>query len=218
MKKYLFNSKIKIHDGILPSFTDEQIKNEPMIWRATGKWAYEHGGIITRTFLNEIKKVRGDYENCICDSRSHMHMKNWYPAIPGYHHDTVPRTRSDKQPNYDTPEYKANHIMTLINGDCCPTQFAIGECELEEVPLNEIVYKIWHEKIIELLNDKKLKLMNIPTNKLIEFDYQAFHQAQKAVNRGWRWFGRATFNTTVEPANEIRQQVQVYLENLMEGW
>jgi ribosomal protein L4 len=40
----------------------------------------------------------------------------------------------------------------------------------------------------------------------------------RAVKNGWRLFIRASWNTDRKPTNEFRRQVQVYMENPMEGW
>lgn len=217
---YKFNSKIKIGFD-LPNFTEEQIKNEPMLFNCTFHEASKSGGPITKAFIEHVDKsiYASDYPSrWIVDTRVHMLMLGWYPCIPGYHHDDVPRSRSDGQPNYDTPEYNSKHVMALINGDICPTQFAVGQCEMPDVPLGEIIYKKWHTEVCTLIAFNKMKVINVPSNKLIWFDNHSFHQGQAAIKGGWRWFGRISFNTHRKPTNEIRRQVQVYLVNPMEGW
>ena len=96
----------------LPQFTQLEVKNEPMLWQCDRKFAYENGGPITRAFLDAIKKTNLA-DDLIIDTRTHMLMPGWWPAIPGYHHDDVPRTRADKQPNYENPEYKSENIYGL---------------------------------------------------------------------------------------------------------
>lgn len=72
MKTFTFKSQIS-YGNKLPDFTQEQIKNEPMLWRCTPKYAYEYGGPIVREFLNNISK-----ENLIfIDTRSHMLMEGF---------------------------------------------------------------------------------------------------------------------------------------------
>lgn len=124
-----FKSQIKLL-GAMPSFDENIVKNEPMFFNASPIFAYENGGPITKAFL----ELTGMLDKpCVIDTRVHMLMKGWYPCIPGWHHDDVPRTTSTGQPNYKTPEYFAKHILGLVNGDICPTQFALGECEMPEV-------------------------------------------------------------------------------------
>ena len=118
----------------LPKFSQDEIKNEPMLFNCSADAAWELGGPITRAFLESL----GSHQAVVIDTRSHMLMQGWWPCIPGWHHDDVPRSRSDGQPNYETPEYHSMHAMALINGDMCPTQFAVGVCELPEVPLGRL--------------------------------------------------------------------------------
>lgn len=204
--------------GKLNDFTQKEIKNEPMFFNCDLDFAWKHGGPITRNFLTKLSENKIP-SNTVFDSRSHMLMKGWFPAIPGYHHDDVPRNTVNGQPNYIDPEYKANHAMALINGGICPTEFAIGKIELE-IPENEIIYKKWHQDIEACLNDDSMQSEFAESNRIIYFDWQTFHQATRAIADGWRWFGRASWNTdrSKKITNEIRNQVQVYLEHPMEGW
>jgi hypothetical protein len=212
-RQFTFNSQLEIGSAI-PDFSQEAVKNEPMFWRASASFASQRGGPITKAFLEAIDPP----EDAIIDTRSHMLMKGWFPCIPGWHHDDVPRTRIDGQPNYEKPDYEAKHVMALINGEICPTEFAIGNCKMPQVPLGGTIYKQWHPEIENLIRTSRLKLIHAPSNRLVWFDWQSFHQGNRATASGWRWFGRATFGTDLKPMNEIRNQVQVYLEFPMEGW
>lgn len=211
-----FNSNIKIGNN-LSSYNNGQIKNEPMLFSCDLDTACKLGGDLTNDFINNLNDKFKNSNDLIIDSRVHMLMKNWFPCIPGFHHDDVPREREDKQPNYINPSYKAEHAMALI-GNCCPTEFAVGESEFPEIPLGEICYKIWHPIVIEKIKTNELKSVSAPDNKMIYFDWQTWHQGIKAQKDGWRFFIRATINTGRKPSNELRRQVQVYLENPMEGW
>ena len=148
-----------------------------------------------------------------------MLMKNWFPCIPGYHHDDVPRD-SLGQPDYENPQYHSEHLMGLVNGIICPTIFALGEVEMPAVPSGEIIYKKWHDVVEQEIKNNKLHTYECSSGTLINFDWQAFHTGQKAKTNGWRWFGRLSRNTerVNHITNEIRRQVQVYLEFPMEGW
>ena len=85
------------------NFPTEVIKNEPMFFNCDLAYAFKHGGEITKTFIAGLPEDWISY-NPVLDSRVHMLMKNWYPCIPGYHHDDVPRSTSTGQPNYLSPE------------------------------------------------------------------------------------------------------------------
>jgi hypothetical protein len=210
---YTFNSTIRLGSA-LPSFTDEQVKNEPMLFNCNADTAYRLGGPITRAFLEGL----GSFQRVVIDTRSHMLMPGWWPCIPGWHHDDIPRTRRDGQPNYDTPEYRSVHAMALVNGGICPTEFAIGRCAMPKLPLGTVIYKHWHPLVEALCVNGDLERVSAPSNQIVWFDWQTFHQGIPAVSAGWRWFGRASFETDRKPTNEVRRQVQVYLQFPMEGW
>lgn len=236
MKKHVFDSKFDLQTDLsgnaisLPDFDERTVKSEPMFWSATTEFAYDNGGPITRAFLDFIGCSSEFYGKGIednrfnFDSRVHMLMPGWFPAIPGWHHDDVPRSRSDGQPNYDTPEFKSQHIMALVNGDICPTEFAVGKAIMPDIPLysKHPIYRYWHTQVESDIRDDCLVRVSVPSNRLIRFDWRGFHQATRAVDRGWRWFGRLSWDAGYEQGrphyNEIRRQVQVYLEYPMEGW
>lgn len=206
---------------------NDAVKNEPMFFNSDLQFAYINGGRITRAFIDNLPT---DWKSCavVFDSRVHMLMPGWFPAIPGYHHDDVPRPAipvgqhfaTSGQPDYDNPRYRSEHIMGLVNADICPTHFAVGECSMPEVANGDLIYRRWHTKVEQLMAEGSLDCEAAPDRTLIRFDCDAFHTGTKAVGSGWRWFGRVSRNTdrvnTV--TNEIRQQVQVYLESPMEGW
>lgn len=219
----------------LPSFTDKQIKDEPMFFSADPVFAWKEGGPITRAFLAAYFgitlahyaewELRASKLPGFCfDSRVHMLMPGWFPCIPGWHHDDVPRSRSDGQPNYHTPEFRSQHCLALINGDICPTEFAVGEGVYTETPLfsTHPLYKVWHNLVESDIDFGVMRRVPVPSNKLIHFNWNSFHQGTRAVKGGWRWFGRLSWDAGYEKGrpkhNEIRRQVQVYLEFPMEGW
>jgi len=132
---FRFNSQIEFGKE-LPFFSVEEIKNEPMLFNCNREYAYKLGGTLTKTFIDALSQDFAYSKDLIIDSRVHMLMPQWFPCIPGFHLDDVPREREDGQPNHLNPSYKAKHCMALI-GDCCPTEFAIGDSEFPDVELGE---------------------------------------------------------------------------------
>lgn len=212
-----FNSTVQNIAKFKQNWTQDEIKNEPMFFNSTGMFAALEGGPITRDFLFTLGRNGWDIRNTIVDSRVHMLMPSWYPCIPGMHHDDIPRSTKSGQPNYVNPEYRAEHVMGLVNGDIAPTQFALGEIDLE-IPTEGIVYKQWHPKVMQAIEDGTMKSYSAESGVILQFDSETFHQGTMAVKAGWRWFVRVSRKTHRIPTNETRKQVQVYLENPMEGW
>lgn len=203
----------------------QDVKVEPMFFNSSVAFAMANGGVITRAFLSALP---AGWEDAVFDSRVHMLMPGWYPAIPGFHHDDVPRPpipvgqhfATAAQPDYDTPRYRAEHILGLVNGEICPTAFVVGTARMPAVPDGGLIYRTWDAEVRAQIERGELSRVLCPSNRLIAFNCDAFHEASKATGNGWRWFGRVSRNTDRQKTitNEFRTQVQVYLEFPMEGW
>lgn len=210
----------------LRKFNEKVIKNEPMLFNCDLKHARKLGGPITNEFLDKVVKHWGEGEYVI-DSRVHMLMPGWFPCIPGWHHDDVPRTRSDKQPNYGPGQDRSQHIICLVNGDICPTEFAVGTATFKEPELGKTIYQHWHKAVERKIKAGQLQRVSAPANVLVEFNDRSWHQGTRAVTGGWRWFGRISryrdkdgneIGRRNKRTNETRRQVQVYLDKPFKGW
>lgn len=222
-----FDSKINVLNSFAEDIKNSEIKNEKMFFNSDLNFAYEQGGSITKSFIDALPE---DWRNgeAVFDSRVHMLMPGWYPAIPGFHHDDVPRPDipvgqhfiTAGQPDYDNPRYLSEHILGLVNATICPTNFALGKCTMPEIKDGDLIYRKWHKEVEKLLSENKMELLEAPDRKLVYFDWQTFHSGTKTISNGWRWFGRVSKNTdrTKKISNEIRVNAQVYLEFPMEGW
>lgn len=216
----LFKSKIDIRGDFRKEWPEETVKNEPMFFNSTLEFAYRNGGEITKEFIDNLP-FDWRYCNAVLDSRVHMLMKNWYPCIPGWHHDDVPRTTFTGQPNYENPEYHSEHLCGLVNGDICPTKYLLGDIELSEPNIETLQYNVWHNELESKMKiDDTILRYSAESGKYIQFDCDTFHSGDKAVGNGWRWFIRLSRQTDRQQrvTNEIRRQVQTYLEFPMEGW
>ena len=213
-------SVVRIHssmsvEGRIEAFPPEVVKVEPMFFSCDSEFACNHGGPITKAFFDALPQDWKD-SDVVFDSRVHMLMRGWYPCIPGWHLDDVPRTRPDGQPDHENPEYESEHILCLV-GDCSKTMFALGECELTQED-GQVVYGEWHPQIEGLLGREQLVPYVVSPLDLVRFNWQTFHKGTPATKDGWRWFGRITRNTKRKVFNEIRRQTQVYLEAPNAGW
>ena len=222
----IIDSKIQVLEHSLPPLSERDVKCEPMLFNCDLRGAYEHGGRITEEFLGALPEEWRDAP-LVIDSRVHMLMPGWYPCIPGWHHDDVPRTRSDGQPNYGPGQCRSEHIMALVNAEICPTQFAIGEGEFEEPALGRTIYSDWHPEVERLVDEMYLYPWWAQSNLLIQFNDRTWHRGTPAVKSGWRFFIRASryYDPDGKPiprgnprTNEVRRQVQVYLDQVNAGW
>lgn len=197
------------------------VKAEPMMFNANGTWARDHGGPITRHFLDLLTRRAGiELGQLVFDSRVHMLMPGWWPCIPGWHHDDVPRSTPDGQPNYDAPEYRSDHAAAVVGDPVSLTEFAVGDATFPRPPEGAIWYGEWDPIVEKRIEEGTLAREQAPLGEVIMFDDRTWHRGAQATGSGWRWFGRASWNTdrVGRATNEIRQQVQVYMSNPTGGW
>ncbi|ENB5600994.1 hypothetical protein mobillu_78 [Escherichia phage mobillu] len=223
----VFNSQARAVGSFAHNVQNDRIKNEPMFFNCDLGFAWDNGGSITRSFIANLP-IDWTNQHVVFDSRVHMLMPGWYPAIPGYHHDDVPRPDipvgqhfiTAGQPDYDNPRYHSEHILGLVNADVCPTHFATGTAEFSQIPDGELIYRQWHKEVLEKIEKGELEKWEAPDRTLLQFDWQTWHTGSRAISNGWRWFGRVSRNTdrVKKITNEIRVNAQVYLEFPMEGW
>ncbi len=188
-----------------------------MLFACDVNYAYKNGGPITRRFISEFPE---DFFNrkVIIDSKVNMLMEGWYPAIPGFHIDDIPRSRSDGQPNYLNPEYRSKHVAAVV-GDCSLTSFILGtSIEVSDVDVGQKVYAKWNKEIRAQVENGTVEERSIGEGELVEFGWGDFHKANPATKRGWRLFIRASKDTARPIFNEKRTQVQVYLPCINAGW
>lgn len=224
-KAMVFDSQVTEVGEFPTDWGIDTINKEPMFYKSHISFVRENAGPITKAFLDRLPD---GWDDSIIDSRTHMLMNGWFPAIPGFHHDDVPRPPVPEgqhfltapQPDYDTPAYHSEHLLGLINAEICPTEFAVGRCTMPAIPDGHLIYREWHKEVVRLLEVGELKRKLAPSGKMLFFNCHTFHQGTKAIGSGWRWFIRLTRNshTVRNPKNEIRKQVQVYMEFPMEGW
>lgn len=207
-------------------FSDMVVKNEPMLFNNDIFGAYANGGTITHSFLNRLPDA-WKHSPLTIDSRVHMLMPGWYPCIPGWHHDDVPRDREDGQPDYVSPGDRAEHIMMLVNAHLAPTEFAEGDHNFEVPPVGQVIYEMWHPLVQKMVERKMLNLVVAENQALIHFNDRTWHRGVAATGNGWRFFIRASRyfdkDGNVIPrrntrTNEVRKQVQVYMSAENAGW
>lgn len=216
--QHTFEFNSQYHTGAeLKHFDEQSIRSEPMLHKCSRSFACEHGGPITIRFIGALPESWFQDSSLLIDSRTHMLMPGWFPCIPGWHHDDVPRERSDGQPNYVNPSYRSKHCMAIF-GDASVTEFAIGQATFPEVPLGGVYYREWHPKVEEYITTGILKRERVPQATQVFFNWQSWHQGTAATKNGWRLFIRASIGGTRKPANEIRHQTQIYMGNPYAGW
>ena len=187
-------------------FTQQDIKNEPMLYSADPEFARDNGGPILNAFLNRIPE--GDYS---IDVRVHMLLKGWYPAIPGWHIDALRRPEdkantSEYQPIWqDRPAGDVHYLSVL--GETAMPEFVNESVTLMPPNSGENVYA----QFSKMLDMRKPETLQVKSGEIFRFGSSDFHRATPAetTTPSFRVFLRAS-DAEFVCKNEIRNQVQVY--------
>lgn len=213
--KYTFKSNLSFGPHIEYIPTIDELSNETMLFSAGWDFARKNGGPITQRVLDIFEKENIPQEcplnrHIVIDTRVHMLMKGFYPAIPGYHGDGFPR-----QTKYDQPDLKqyfpdVKHWTCVLSSNkhgCSHTHFVLTPIELEVDEEN--VWKSVSTQVQEKVNMLELTTERQRDGQIIRFDQQSLHCASPAHTPGWRFFFRLSYYHR-PPNNKIRKQVQVY--------
>ena len=201
----------------------ERIGRENMLFSADERFAFEHGGDLTNKWLDAVYENWEEREKVIIDTRYHDLKPGWFPAIPGWHLDDIPRGK-DGQPDFFNPAYRAQHYLTLIgdeDGAASRTRFAQGKLKMEVPPAGSgaVLYELLNQAAERALTRGDMVHATVAQNRLYFFEsFASLHEAQAAYpnpdnQRGWsrRWFGRISKDTERQALNVIRTTVNAYM-------
>jgi hypothetical protein len=199
------------------------VKGEPMLFSASLDFASKHGGQLTSHMLMAIKgSLSRDIithatmgYHPVIDTKVVMLKRGWYPSIPGWHCDGVPRCTSSGQPDMSKLYEPVFHYIGSISSvsDLCPTELLN-----KEVDLNIDEHQVWKSADSEVrgLSGIENNILSLRSGSVVRFNRQTLHNCTPAHSSGWRFFFRLSFMGT-PTRNEIRNQVQVYTD-VNNGW
>ena len=214
---------------------NDLIKATPALWQADLDTAIRYGGDLTRDALSAMN-IRGDRKHVIVDTKVHMLMPGFMPAIPGWHTDGVPRGVEKNPAGKGAPDMMAQeemdgrrprfHLMVAGPADC-PTRFCIEkglELEVPEEP-DARLYAMISEQMLDLTSGQRLyggvKTFEATPGTVYEWDWWQLHTAIRSRSHGWRFLIRVTESDHHVPqrkiAHVIRTQQQVYVPDTF-GW
>jgi len=191
--------------------------------------ALRYGGELTRAAIGAMN-IRGDRKYLVVDSKVHMLMPGWTPAIPGWHTDGVPRgDHKHAKSNRDVPNLDAQveieesgrgtRFHMLVTGVGCLTEFVNGPLELTRNPSWDTT--ALYRDITVQVNDLKPPTISSPTCTAIDFDWWDVHRGVPATVNEWRFFIRVSETDLDAPSTDLRRVIrthtQVYAPNDF-GW
>jgi hypothetical protein len=147
----------------------------------------------------------------------------WYPAIPGWHLDAIPRD-ANNVPDLDHPQCRLmkHWLYTLDSGTGALTAVCNAEASIMKTFKPAEGETLWgrHSAVIaKAIKNRSVRQTLLASDDLTCIPHDCYHTSTAATGSGWRFFFRASENTLHSgPHNEIRKQVQVYVPTADSGW
>lgn len=229
MKAVLFNRNPALAGKVIEQPAQDLVKNTLSLWNASLDDALKYGGDLTRAALGAMN-IRHDRKYVVVDTKIHMLMPGFCPAIPGWHTDGVPRGPERNPAGKGKPDIFAqedgsirpHRFHLMVTGTGCLTDF-MEKSLVVGVPddPDESLYKVVSEKVQELRQKKDLGIFTINPCQVYEWDWWNLHSAVKATKHEWRFLIRVCETDYYAPQTDlrsiIRTQQNVYVPELF-GW
>ena len=217
----LFNRNHLIKGKSIERPSDLETKNTFSLWNASYDDAIRYGGEITRAALRAMN-LHHDRKNIIIDTKVHMLMPGWSPAILGWHTDGAPRDKTGNPNGSGVPNTFAqenddrfNRYHILASGSGCLTQFINKPIEvpIPAEPSYE-VYSIMSRHVQEVVKVAPSIVSSIESCTNYEFDWWNIHTGVLSTKKEWRYLIRVCESDYYEPRQDLREvirmQSQVY--------
>ena len=233
-----FNRNPLITGKTIEAPDESLVKQTLGLWNVSVEDALKYGGELTRAAIGAMN-LRNDRKYIVVDSKVHMLMEGFYPAIPGWHTDGVPRgverdPGGKGLPNIfaqDEPgDLRPPRYHLLVTGSGCLTEFiTTREVDLEIPDFPTInLYRLIHQQLEAMLEQrvketyKREDFVSQYSNQVVEFDWWDLHRGIAATKKEWRFLIRVAETDYIQPQTDlrtaIRTQSNVYVEAGNYGW
>ncbi len=206
-----------------------QLKSTLGLWNCSVEDAIKYGGEVTRAALGAFD-IQNDRKYVVVDTKIHMLMPGFMPALPGWHTDGVPRGSDCNPASKGLPDMwaqldgglRSSHYHLLVTGVGCLTEFIKDPLYLEvpQEPSADLYKSISHQ-VKEELEAGRAKKFPVPWATATTWDWWNLHTATVARNHEWRFLIRVTETDHFPPERDlrsvIRNQQQVYVPQEF-GW
>ena len=189
------------------------LRKEQQFYQSSMEFVAEKGGSIAREFIAKLPFKYDD--NVLVDVRVHSLQDGYYPAIPGWHLDWLPRTNKGADPIVDRiPDY--DHVV-LIVAETSLTEFLAEDLLLGLPPTKAFEYANF---IINLGRHKlgPYKTTHVNSGDMVQFTSRDWHRPSPAEGNEWRLLIRASRIDHKQPVNRLVDQAQVYIPIREASW
>jgi hypothetical protein len=215
--------------GQIEQPSDELVKNTLGLWNCSVEDALRYGGDLTRSAIGAMN-IRNDRKYVLVDTKIHMLMKGFCPAIPGWHTDGVPRGEERNPAGKGLPNIHAQEdesirpprFHLLVTGEGCLTHFLAGtniEVPVPAEPSKEL-YKNMSTYVNNLVKQGH-DVIQATSCQVTEFDWWDIHQGIVASKSEWRFLIRVCETDHIPPKSDLREiirtQQNVYVPSEF-GW
>ena len=188
------------------------LSKEQSMYQASTRFAYDNGGPITKEFIDKLPFYYHD--NVLVDIRVHSLQKGYYPAIPGWHLDWLPRTNKGEDPVVDTiPNY--DHVV-LIVAETSLTEF-VSESTRFVLPEKGAFAHVNRELSL-YKQAANLSTEHVISGDMVQFTSRDWHRPTPAEGNEWRLLIRASRIDHKKPSNKLVTQSQVYIPTQEASW
>ncbi len=184
------------------------LRKEQQFYQSSMEFVAEKGGPIAQEFISKLPFSEDD--NVLVDVRVHSLQAGYYPAIPGYHLDWLPRTNKGADPIVETiPDY--DHVVLIV-----------AESSLTEFVADDIMIVLPEVKAFEHANRwikaSGIKTAHVKSGDMVQFTSRDWHRPSPALGSEWRLLIRASRIDHKEPVNRLVDQSQVYIPIEEASW
>lgn len=223
----LFNVSPVRLTGAIEAPSEELVANTLGLHNASVEDAVRYGGDLTRAALSAMV-LGNDRKYIVVDTKIHMLMPGFCPAIPGWHTDGVPRAVNGSPVGSDAPDLERQYNLRppryhlLVTGVGCLTQF-LRPRNLRFFAENKStrLYETLSREVNKHVSHYPEDVYEAPSCQVIEWDWWEIHQGIVAKVKEWRFLIRVTETDYLAPKTDLRQvlrtQQNVYIPREY-GW
>jgi hypothetical protein len=216
LTEVLFNRNPVVRVDSIEQPSQLEIKNTFSLWNGSYDDAIRYGGELTREALRKMN-LRHDRKNIIVDTKVHMLMPGWSPAILGWHVDGAPRNSHKNPQGAGLPDTYAqegddrfNRYHILVTGNGCLTQY-INQPIYVPIPSSpsDQVYAVMSDFVQRKTKEEPTLVSDFESCQVYEFDWWNIHTGVIAKQKEWRYLIRVCESDYYEPQQDLRQVIRM---------